>query len=175
MTHPFWSLLSKTIMNRIFHEKHLTYPLPTLPGLDTMSKNLACNCNPSTRKVQQPQTQILYIQCTLLMGSTAEQEVIIHWSSTDIAIEKCLPIHDHREPGPHRIPKMYVWVGHMQVQAILDKLNGGQTSIVLLRCDQSGDGIGDEIDIGRGPKEVNSVVASDVRRGIDLLVQLLQV
>jgi hypothetical protein len=107
------------------------------------------------------------------MGSTAEQEVVIHGGSTHITMEKRLPINYQSETGPHRSPKMYVWVGAMQVQAILEELNGGQTSIVLLRCYQSGDGIGNEINIGCGPKEVSSIVASDVRRDIDLLAQLL--
>jgi hypothetical protein len=44
-------------------------------------------------------------------------------------------------------------VGVVEVHAILEKLDCGQTSIVLLRHNQSSDGIDNEIDTGCGLKE----------------------
>jgi hypothetical protein len=65
-------------------------------------------------------------------------------------------------------------VGVVEVHAILEKLDRGQTSIVLLRRNQSSDGVDDEVDTGCGLKEVGSIVTSDVRRDIYFFMQLLQ-
>jgi hypothetical protein len=64
-------------------------------------------------------------------------------------------------------------MGVVKVQASFNKLNSGQTSIILLRSNQRSNGIANGVNACCHLEEFTSFSASNIRRNIKLLVQLL--
>src|ERR1700683_2079883 len=108
------------------------------------------------------------------MCSTTDQEVIIHWCSTNITMEESHPVNNDRKTRPHGSPAIHIWMGTMKVRASFNKLDSSQTGIVLLRSNQSSDCIANSVKAHCHVKEIASFITSKIRRNIKLLIQLLQ-